>query len=165
MAGAFLLLFTVFLCLLWLLFLFSFEKLFGLFSDSFQSMDMHITFIDRYIIHMRLWDCKRLSSRNIREWIVNESLSISPCRFSSVKVFMLLRVMRLHNLIHWVSSFMSVAMLKCLGWNQIASQYIHLYIQSLIYRYYNIYVLCKDSNSMTQWQRTVFTYLGHAVNG
>ena len=111
--------------------------------------------------YTRLWDYKykRLWSRNKREWTVNESLSISPCRLSLVQVFMLLRVMRLHDLIiHWVRMswliYVSMFLVEPNSCN--AAQYIHVYIWSA-----HIYALCKDSNSMT---KDCF-YLGHAVNG
>ena len=188
MEGAFLLLlFTVFLCFLWLLLLFVLFVLLLLFSFLLflfplwlwlWVLDCFRYFLSSPVIgfradlphnislctdstYTRLWDYKykRLWSRNKREWTVNESLSISPCRLSLVQVFMLLRVMRLHDLIiHWVRMswliYVSMFLVEPNSCN--AAQYIHVYIWSA-----HIYALCKDSNSMT---KDCF-YLGHAVNG
>ena len=123
--------------------------------------DLHNIALCTDSTYTRLWDYKykRLWSRNEREWTVNESLSISPCRLSLVQVFMLLRVMRLHDLIiHWVRMswliYVSMFLVEPNSCN--AAQYIYVYIWSA-----HIYALCKDSNSMT---KDCF-YLGHAVNG
>ena len=115
------------------------------------------------IVRIRAYETISISdygpSRNKREWTVNESLSISPCRLSLVQVFMLLPVMRLHDLIiHWVRMswliYVSMFLVEPNSCN--TAQYIHVYIWSA-----HIYALCKDSNSMT---KDCF-YLGHAVNG
>ena len=103
--------------------------------------------------YTRLWDYKykRLWSRNKREWTVNESLSISPCRLSLVQVFMLLRVMRLHDLIiHWVrmSWLIYVSMFLV---DQIRAMQRSTYMCT-----YDLHIFMHYAKILIQWQRTVF---------